>query len=118
VAAWATSFGSGVTPEFFATIASVGPVFGLALFVEIAVVMGRVVSEQGPTRANRALARVLIRTNLGLTAISEGVSLYATGSDRQSTLLVVGAILPLVIQLVLLAETAYLRLGISRVPRG
>jgi hypothetical protein len=103
---------------FYATAGQVGPVFGLALFVEIVVVMTPVIAKQGATPANTATMRFLIRTNAGLLALSEGAALYAVGARASSTFLVVSVVLPWLLQVVLLADTAYTRVGLNRIRGG
>jgi hypothetical protein len=94
---------SGTTSgDFFTVCATVAPLFGLAVFVDIALVMGPVVGDQGATPANRALVQVLVRTNMAMLVISESAALYSVGVKASSAFLVVCSVLPWVVQLYLL----------------
>ena len=118
IAQVATDSLNGTSDEFFAVCAQVAPVFALAIFVEIAVVMTPVFQEQGTTPANRALMRTLVRANVGLFLLSEGAALYAVGSGTASTFLVVCSVAPWALQMALMADTAYTRAGLSRIRKG
>lgn len=100
--------------EFFVTCGHIAPLFGLALFVEIVVVMTDVVYTEGATLENKATVQVLVRTNIAMLVISETAALYAVGAKTSSAFLVVCSVLPWLVQLLLLADTAYNRIGLSR----
>lgn len=106
-------------PEvFFEVCALLSPLFGLGLFVEIAVVMGQVIEDQGPTEGNRSLTRGLVRSNVVLLLSASGAPLWALVSGTHSAFLAVFAVVPLLLQILLLSETAYLRAGINRIRLG
>jgi hypothetical protein len=63
----------------------------------------------------RATFRGLMRLNAGVFIISEGSALYAIGAQVTSTFLVVAVLLPWLIQIVLIIQTAYLRAGYHRI---
>lgn len=107
-----------VSGDFFLACATVGPLFGLALFVEIALVMAPIIELQGATPANRATIRALVRINVAMLLIAESAALYAAGSGTRSAFLVVCSVLPWLIQVALLAQTTYYRTGISKVGPG
>lgn len=113
-----TTFGSKADVRMFEAIGAAGPLVGLAVFVELVVVMGQLVSTQGATPANRALARSVIRANAGLLVTSEGLALYAIGAQTSSTFLVIAVLVPLLLQVYLLIDTAYQRVGASRIRGG
>jgi hypothetical protein len=111
-------FGASANEEFFETCALIAPLFGLALFVELALVLGQLVKDQGPTAANRGLARSVLRANAGLICVSEGLALYAVATGRASTFLVVSVVVPMLIQVQLLVDCGYQRIGIGRIRGG
>jgi hypothetical protein len=80
--------------------------------------MGSAVEIQGMTEANRRTIQALVRANAGLLVISEGSALLATACRAQSTFLVAMVVVPWLIQLYLLVDTAYLKLGVSRISPG
>lgn len=107
-----------IDSSFFSTCAQVGPVFGLALFVEIALVMQQTVAEQGATPGNVATTRALVRANIGLMLTSEGTALYAISSSCESVFLAAMVVTPWLIQLFLMADAVYLRLDVHRIRPG
>ncbi len=92
-----------------------GPVIGLALFVEIVVVMTPAIARPDRGAAKTAAVQLLVRTNAGLLVISEGAALYAVGAKASNGFLVVCVLLPWLLQLVLLVDTAYHRIGLNRI---
>jgi hypothetical protein len=99
----------------------VGPVFGLAVFVEITIVMGRALAQKKSRKkqaTTRALARTVVRTNAGLLLVSEGAALYAVGANVSSTFLLTSVLGPWLLQIYLLVDTAYHRIGVSKLGRG
>jgi hypothetical protein len=103
---------------FFATCAQIAPVFALALFVEIALVMTAVFREQGATDANTRTLKTLVRSNIALLGVSEGAALYATGAKASSSFLVACVVVPWGLQALLLIDTSYSRVGGSRIRSG
>jgi hypothetical protein len=104
----------GTSDEFFVTCGHVAPLFALALFVEIAVVMARVIHAQGATPANKATVRTLVRINVAMLVLSEAASLFAVGARTSSSFLVICSVLPWLAQLALLVDITYHRIGMSR----
>jgi hypothetical protein len=104
--------------EFFVTCGHVAPLFGLALFVEITVLMARVIHAQGSTAANKATVHTLVRINAGMLVVSEAAALYAVGAKASSTFLVICSVLPWLAQLALLVDVTYHRIGLSRLGSG
>jgi hypothetical protein len=96
----------------------VEPIIGLAVFVDLVLVLGHVVNHQGLTAANEYLVRAVVRGNAGLFFVSQAASLYAIGSDSSSVFLLFSATVPMVIQIFLLVDCAYQRVGISRIRGG
>lgn len=111
-------FGQEAQGGLFEVCALIEPLFGLAVFVELILVLGPLVSNQGFTAANQGLARAVLRANGGLMFLSEGLALYAVAADRASTFLVIAVTIPMVIQLYLLIDCAYNRVGIHRIRPG
>ncbi len=103
---------------FFEVCALTEPVIGLAVFVELVVVLGQLTTTQGATAANRSLTRAVVRTNAGLIVLSEGSALYALAQEETTVFLLCTVVVPMVLQLVLLVECAYHRAGISRIRGG
>lgn len=104
--------------DFFATSATVAPLVGLALFVELVLVWGPIIDEQGLTPENEATARAAIRMNATMLVLSVAAALYALGSHRHTAFLVVLSTAPWLVQLFLLVATAYNRIGINWVRGG
>jgi len=104
--------------SFFEVCGLVEPIIGLAVFVDLVLVLGPVVNHQGPTNANESLVRAVVRGNAGLFFVSQAAALYAIGSDSSSVFLLFSATTPMVIQIFLLVDCAYQRVGISRIRRG
>jgi hypothetical protein len=102
-------------PALFVCCAGVAPLFGLGLFVELAVVMGHLIKSGGPTDANRATAQALVRMNSAMLVLSEGSSLYAVGTGRRTAFLVTCGIAPWLVQLLLLVDCTYLKVGLHRI---
>jgi len=50
---------------------------------------------------------MLVRANAGLLIISEGTALYAVGANATSTFLLVCVVLPWLLQLAMVVDTAY-----------
>lgn len=113
-----SDFGTCAADELYAVGAGTAAVIGVAVFVELAVVMGSLIAEQGNTSANELLTRAVVRTNAGLFVISEGFALYAIGAKESSTLLVFLVVVPMGLQLLLFVECAYHRIGSSRIRSG
>jgi uncharacterized membrane protein YeaQ/YmgE (transglycosylase-associated protein family) len=101
-----TGAGRSVGRDYFIVCGSIGPLVGLALFIDISVVINTAVASQGLTKANKGLARVLVYSNAALMLTSAGFALYALGSNVQTTFLVTVAVAPLLIQTLLLTEAA------------
>jgi len=110
-----TEIPGAIDGSFFAVCATVAPLFGLALFVDIGLVMAPAVAEKGPTESVRAAIRIFVRVNVGMLVLSEGTALYAIGTDRVSAFLLTCSVLPWCVQLFLLAATTYHRTGIRRI---
>jgi hypothetical protein len=104
--------------SFFEVCGLVEPIIGLAVFVELVLVLGQVVNHQGPTLANQQLVRAIVRANAGLFFVSQGAALYAIGSESTSPFLLFSATVPIAIQIYLLVDCAYQRVGISRIRGG
>lgn len=104
--------------DFYVTCATIAPLFGLALFVEIALVMTPVIADQGLSSVNVAMVRTLVRLNAAMLVLSESSALYAVGGHRRTAFLVVLSTAPWLVQLVLLIDTAYNRIGINWIGRG
>jgi hypothetical protein len=117
VADWLVPCSGHADPDFYATCAQVGPVLALTLYVEIIVVMAPVLASADCTQAERNGARALLRANTGLFVISEGVALYAVGSRGSSLFAIVCVLLPWLLQLLLIVDTAYYRAGINKIGR-
>jgi hypothetical protein len=100
--------------SFFVVCGTIAPLFGLALFVDIALVMRPVVKKQGLTDTNRATLQLLVRVNSGMLIISEAAALYAVGTEAASPFLVGCCVLPWLVQIYFLAQTAYDRAGASQ----
>jgi hypothetical protein len=110
--------GQRASEDFFVVCATVGPLFGLALSVEIPLVMAPVIEKQGQSDANKATVRALVRINVAMLIIAESAALYAVGWRSRSAFLASCSVLPWLIQLVLLVQTAYYRTGVSNVGPG
>jgi hypothetical protein len=106
----------GADPAFFATTAQVAPVFGLAVFIEVAVVMAPVL-KTAPSDLTKTTVQMLIRANAGLFLLSETSALFATGASRDSGFLVMCIVLPWLAQLLLVVDAAYYRVGLSVLKR-
>lgn len=113
-----TPFGSGADRGLFAVGAGTAALVALALFVDLGLVLGTLFDRQGDTPANRLMARIFLRTNAALFALAEGSSLYAVAARRSSTLLVFCLGVPMILQLCLLVEVAYQRIGVAAVREG
>lgn len=113
-----SQFGASADDQVFEICALIEPLFGLAVFVELVLVLGRVVEAQGATNANRHMAHAVLRTNAGLLCISEGLALYAVAARCTSTLLIIAVLLPMLTQLYLLVDCAYNRVGLSWIQKG
>lgn len=118
VVAHFSSFGDHAHDAFFEVCALIEPLFGLALFVELAVVLGQLVSVQAATPANRDLGRSVLRANAGLICVSDGLALYAVAAGRASTFLVVAIAIPMLIQILLLVDCGYQRTGLGMIRGG
>lgn len=114
VAAWflasLTNSGDDVSPTFFEVVALVAPLAGLALFVDLAIVMNAGLGGRPDTASNWALAEVLVYSNAGLLLMSESAALYAVAAEAQGTFLVVMVVTPLLVQLFLLTQSAMLKI--------
>jgi len=118
VAQLAISESFAPSAAFFNVCATVGPLPGLALFIDFAVVSNQLVGSQGLTPANRALARVLVYSNALLFITAEGLALYAVANGEETVFLTFGTLIPLVIQVYLLTEAALLKTRANAVRRG
>jgi hypothetical protein len=103
---------------FFDACAVVAPLPGLALFIDIAVLVNLIVASQGLTDANRALARVLLWSNAVLLLSAEAFALYATASGHETIFLAVATIVPLLLQVFLLIEVALVKMRVNVVRAG
>lgn len=111
IAAETTPSGSHVDTNFFVVLATVGPLVGLALFIDITVVINQVfVGAQGLTKANKTLGRILVYTNAALLVMSEAFALFAVGSKERTTFLIAASVSPLLLQLWLLTEAALFKI--------
>jgi zinc transporter ZupT len=106
IVSWITTLGRSVNPDFFFALATAGPLVGLALFIDLTVVINQAIDRQGSTPANRALGRVLVYSNACLLLLSESLALYALGAEVRTTFLVATSAAPLVLQVLLLTESA------------
>jgi hypothetical protein len=118
VAGCITSAGRGVESDYFVVAGSVGPLIGLALFIDITVVINDAVKEQGLTQGNKGLALVLAFSNAALLLTSAGLALYALGSGVRTTFLVTATVVPLVIQTLLLTESALFKVHAIKLADG
>lgn len=105
-------------PDFYATCATIAPLIGLALFVEIVLVMTPVIADQGADPVNVAMVRTVVRLNSVMLLLSVSSALYALGAHKHTAFLVVLSTAPWLVQLFLLIDTAYNRVGINRIGRG
>jgi len=113
-----TNAGHRVENEFFSAAASFGPVFGLAIFIELALLMRGVMEEQGQTAANTRTVQSVVRANVGLMVATEAAALIALACDTASTFLVGAVLVPPMIQLYLLVDITYLKVGVTRISPG
>jgi hypothetical protein len=113
-----TSAGRCIESDFFVVVGGVGPLIGLALFIDISVVVNDAIAKQGLTPANKGLARVLVYSNAVLLLTSEGFALYALGSGVHTTFLVAIAVVPLLIQTLLLTEAALFKVHANTLSDG
>ena len=104
-----------ISLAFYSTAGAVAPLIGLGLFVEIVLVMRPAIASEGATEVKMAGARTLVRTNALLLILSEAAALYAIGAKASNGFLMVCVVLPWVLQILLLIDTAYHRLGINRI---
>ena len=118
IAELVTSANAAPRAGFFDALAVVAPLPGLALFIDIAVLVNLIVAAQGLTDANRALARVLLYSNAALLVGAEGFALYATASGHETIFLAVAAIVPLLLQIFLLIEVALVKMRVNVVRPG
>lgn len=115
VEALGTHIHDSISSNFFVVCGTVAPLFGLALFVDIGVVMAPIVKTAGATDPIRDTTKTFVRINSGMLLISESSSLYAAATDLPSAFLVACAVLPWAVQLYLLAATTYHRAGVRQV---
>jgi hypothetical protein len=113
-----SDFGADADPRLFEVGGGTAALVALAVFVELAVVLGALIAQQGRSEANYLLTRSVVRANAGLFLIAEGSALYAVATQRSSTLLVFLLGVPMLAQLFLLIECAYHRVGASRIRGG
>lgn len=108
--------------DFFAACAAIAPLFGLGLFIEIVLVMAPLVADPKVSKreqgVDKALARTTVRLNAAMLVLSVASALYALGSHRHTAFLVVLSTAPWIVQLLLLMDTAYVRIGVNRIGRG
>jgi hypothetical protein len=104
-----------VNNDFFLACSTVGPLIGLALFVEISLVMSPIVGEQGATSANRATVQALVRINAAMLVIAETVALFSVATSKTGTFFALASVVPWLVQLALLIQTTYYRTGVSKV---
>ena len=105
-----------VEPSFFSTCAQIAPVLAVAFFVEVAVVMTPLLSNTDDAAA-KAMTKFLVRSNAAMLVVSEASSLYATATKTSSTFLVLGSVLPWLLQLLMIVDTSYYRIGVHRMQR-
>jgi hypothetical protein len=111
-------------PAFFSTCAQVAPILALALFVDLVLVLGPVLTERTQNAPPRQAPpehqafRALVRANVGMLVISEASALYAVGARASTTFLTICAVLPWCAQLLLLVSTTYYRGGVHRIGKG
>lgn len=67
---------------------------------------------------DKALARTTVRLNAAMLLLSVSSALYALGSHRHTAFLVALSTAPWIVQLFLLMDTAYIRIGVNRIGRG
>jgi hypothetical protein len=104
-----------ISSDFFVVCAGVAPLFGLAVLVDIGVVMSPVVKKTGATDAIRETTKTFVRLDIGMLVISQSAALYAVGAGQASAFLVACSVLPWMVQLYVLASTTYHRAGIREV---
>lgn len=113
-----SDFGATANPRLFEVGAGTAALISLAVFVELAVVLGALIAEQGMSSANYLLTRSVVRTSAGLFLIAECAALYAVADQQSSTFLIFLLGVPMLLQLFLLVECAYHRVGASRIRKG
>jgi hypothetical protein len=118
IAGLVTHAGRDVDVKFFELCSQIAPILAVALFIEIALVMGSVIERQGLTEANIGTGLVLVRSNTGLFMVSEGLALFAVACSKRTTFLEVAVVVPMIIQLYLFLDTTLLKLGIREVRGG
>jgi hypothetical protein len=115
-----------ISQDFFVVCGTVAPLFGLAVLVDIGVVMAPVTrraydedpdDQSGRFAALSETTKTFVRVDLGMLVISETAALLAVGGRHASPYLVVGSVLPWAVQLVVLAATTYHRAGIREVAK-
>jgi hypothetical protein len=79
--------------------------------------MAPLIASEGPTPANKATMRTFVRGNMAMTIESEAAALIALGARASSGFLVVCCVLPLLLQIGMLAQTAYYRAGLNSIGR-
>jgi len=104
---------SDTNSEFFVICGHVAPIYGLAIFVEVVVVMSRIVREEGATSANRGTVYALLGINAAMLVIAQSAALYAAGASESSGFLIGCCVLPLVVQLLIVLDSAYRRTGLA-----
>lgn len=104
-----------VSQAFYATAAQVGPVLGVALFIEIALVMAPIAKGDSAIQEG---VKAIVRANLALLLLSEGAALYAVAGTHASAFLTICVILPWLAQLYLFLHTTYVRAGVHTLPGG
>jgi hypothetical protein len=104
-----------VDNDFFLACSTVGPLIGLALFVEISLVMSPIIDEQGSTPANRATVQALVRINASMLVIAETAALFSVSTSARGTFFVAASVIPWLVQLALMVQTVYYRTGVNRV---
>ena len=102
----------GANEAFYAACAQIAPIFGLAVFVEIAVVMAPAVSNDAGGVA-KATVRSLVRLNVAMLVISETGALFAVASGSDSGFLTLCCVLPWAVQVVLFVDALYYRVGLN-----
>lgn len=102
----------GATEAFYAACAQIAPIFALALFVEVAVVMAPAVDDDSDGAA-KATVRSLVRLNVAMLVIAETAALYAVASGSNSAFLTVCSVSPWIVQIVLFVDALYNRVGLN-----
>lgn len=107
-----------VSIDFFKAAAPLTAVLGLAVFVELALVLEPYDPNKTMEKAFEALVRTVIGGNGLLIVVSSSAALYAIGSGRSTTFLLGCVVLPWILQLSVLVDAAYYRIGLHRLRKS